>query len=196
MIPAMAIAQEKPHLSAEQYLAIEREAETKSELFHGELYAMSGASYAHNVITANLTAALHAALQGGPCRVVASDLRVKDELADSYTYPDLVVTCGEPRFEDRHFDTLLNPIVLIEVLSRSTEGHDRGRKFAAFRRIPSLREVVFVTQDSPLTERFSLHESGDWLLHAAEGVGAELSLMSLGVRVPLAQIYDGVLPAA
>ena len=196
MIRPMAIAQEKPFYTAEQYLAVEREAETKSELFHGELYAMSGASYVHNVLTTNLAAALHAALKGGPCRVVASDLRVKDELADSYMYPDLVVVCGEPKFEDRHFDTLLNPTVLIEVLSRSTEGHDRGHKFAAFRRIPTVREVVFVAQDTPLVERFSPHESGDWLLHAAEGLAGELNLLSLGVQVSLADLYDGALVSA
>ncbi len=189
----MAIAQTKPHLSPAEYLEIERAAETKSEYIEGEMYAMSGASYEHNLIAANLTAGLHAALRGGSCRVVGSDQRVKEERATFYTYPDLAIHCGEPRFEpDGHLDTLLNPTVLIEILSPSTEAYDRGRKFSYYRAIPSLREVVFVAQDRPLVERFSRMDTGDWALHAIEGYDAGTYLPSVGVRLALAEIYEGV----
>ncbi|MEP7010950.1 MAG: Uma2 family endonuclease [Acidobacteriota bacterium] len=189
----MAIAQTKPRLSPAEYLEIERAAETKSEYIEGEMYAMSGASYAHNVIVTNLGAGLHAALKGGPCRPVVSDMRVKDDSSELYTYPDVVVVCGKPRFEEEaYLDTLINPVLLIEVLSPSTERHDRGLKFAYYRSIPSLREVLFVAQDRPVVERYTRMNNGDWALHVTEGYDATIDLPSVGVQLLLAEIYDGV----
>jgi Uma2 family endonuclease len=192
----MAIAQTKPHLTPAEYLEIERAAETKSEYFDGEMFAMAGASFEHNLIVVNLAAGLHAALKGGPCRVVASDMRVKDR-SPAYTYPDVAVVCGRPRFEeDAYLDTLTNPTLLAEVLSSSTEAHDRGLKFANYRSIPTLREVLFVAQDRPLVERYSRMENGDWSLHAVQTLDETIELPSVGAKLLLAEIYAGALGEA
>ncbi|HXU31789.1 MAG TPA: Uma2 family endonuclease [Thermoanaerobaculia bacterium] len=190
----MAIAQLKPRLTPAEYLATEREADTRSEYIEGEMYAMSGASYAHNVIVTNLAAGLHAALRGGPCRAIVSDMRVKDATSELYTYPDVVVVCGKPRFEEpAYLDTLTNPTLVIEVLSPSTERHDRGLKFAYYRSIPSLREVLFVAQDRPIVERYTRGEGDDWLLHVVQGLDAAIELPGVGARLVLAEIYEGAL---
>lgn len=190
----MAIALIKPRLSPAEYLEIERGAETRSEYIEGEMYAMSGASYAHNVIVTNLAASLHASLKGGPCRAVVSDMRVKDDASELYTYPDVVVVCGKPRFEEpAYLDTLTNPTLLIEVLSPSTERHDRGLKFAYYRTIPSLREVLFVAQDRPIVEQYTRGEGEDWLLHAVQGLEATIQLASVDARLSLAELFEGAL---
>jgi len=194
MIPAMATAEPKPRLTPAEYLAIERASETRHEYYDGEMFAMTGGTFAHATIATNLASLLHGALRGGPCRALVSDMRVKVESAELYTYPDVVVVCGPAEFDEKEpKDTLLNPTVLIEVLSPSTEAYDRGRKFAFYRAIPSLREVLFVAQDRPLVERFTRTEAGDWLLHVAEGIEAWIDLPSVGARLTLAEVYEGVL---
>ena len=134
--------QPKTHLTPEQYLEIERKAEFKSEYYQGEMFAMSGASYPHIGIVANAVASLHQQLRRGPCRPLSNDMRVRVTATGLYTYPDVVVVCGEPRFLDDTFDTLLNPTVIIEVLSESTEAYDRGQKFEQYRSLESLAEYV------------------------------------------------------
>ncbi|HXK03033.1 MAG TPA: Uma2 family endonuclease, partial [Verrucomicrobiae bacterium] len=121
--------QAKNYLTPEQYLEIERKAEVKSEYYQGEMFAMSGASLSHNVILANAIRELGQQLRSKPCSVLPSDMRVFIQATGLYTYPDAVVVCGEPKLQDKHFDTLLNPAVILEVLSPSTEAYDRGRKF-------------------------------------------------------------------
>src|SRR5215510_15498100 len=125
MESAMSI-QRQPHLTPEEYLALERKAGYKSEYFAGEIFAMSGASEQHNLIVANVVATLHTQFRNRPCKVYASDMRVKVSPTSLYTYPDVVALCSEPRFDDDQKDTLLNPTVIIEVLSPSTEAYDRG----------------------------------------------------------------------
>src|SRR5919199_1130147 len=130
----------KTRLTPEQYLAIERKAEFKSEYYNGEMFAMAGASEPHNRIKDNLIGELHARLKVSACHSYSSDMRVKVSRTGLYTYPDIVIICGKPELEDAHGDTLLNPQVIIEVLSDSTEKYDRGKKFRHYKQIESLRE--------------------------------------------------------
>jgi Uma2 family endonuclease len=188
---AMASAAEKTRYTPEEYLASERKAETKSEYFDGEIFAMSGVSREHNRIALDLASWLNAQFRGGPCEAFMSDMRVRVARTGLYTYPDVVAVCGEPRFEDDEVDTLLNPTLIVEVLSPSTEAYDRGRKFDHYRRIESLREYVLVSQDSVRVERFS-RRGGDWLLTIFERRADLLGLESVGVEVPLGEVYARV----
>jgi len=182
------------HYSAKEYLALERSALFKSEFHDGQIYAMTGASRKHNLVTVNIARELSAQLKKRPCEAYINDMRVKAAEARSYHYPDIAVVCGSPQFEDAHIDTLLNPTVLIEVLSPSTEAYDRGGKFAHYRKIPSLREYLLVTQDQPIIERYQ--RQGDvWILSEAEGLDASVSLESIGCILSLREVYDKVLDA-
>jgi len=176
-------------LSATEYLALERAQPEKHQFLKGEIFLMGGASPAHNLITANIVGELRAALKKTPCRVYASDLRVKVNSSGLYTYPDVVISCGQERFDDQQQDTLLNPSVLIEVLSASTEAYDRGGKFAHYRQLDSLRDYILVSQDKPLIECFSRHTGGRWLLSEAQGLEARLLVPSLGCSLILAEVY-------
>lgn len=135
----MATAPANPRLTPDEYLAIERKAEFKSEYDNGYVYAMSGASREHNLIASNLNGQLWAELRGRPCESYAADMRARASASRSFSYPDVTVVCGEPRFLDAEVDTLLNPTVIVEVLSPSTESYDRGRKFAHYRTLESLQ---------------------------------------------------------
>lgn len=180
-------------LSPEEYLALEREAETKSEFYDGEIVAMTGASWEHNLITGNIFLSLGNQLRGQPCRAATSDLRVRISPAGAYVYPDVVVVCGKPEFEDRHGDTLLNPALVVEVLSPSTQAKDYGRKGEAYRRLPSLREYLLVAQDRAHVERYRRHGGGLWLFDEADGPEAELALESVECTLVLRDVYEGVL---
>jgi Uma2 family endonuclease len=181
----------RPRIPAEEYLALERRAEHRSELFDGRIRAMTGASRQHNRIVLNLVAALHAQLRGRPCEAFFSVFRIKVSGSGFYTYPDVAALCGEPRFEDDHLDTLLNPSVLVEVLSESTERYDRGEKFARYRRLDSLREYVLVSQDRMRVERF--RRDGDfWIFSESSGPEGELALEAIDCRVPLRDLYERV----
>lgn len=183
----------RQRLTAEEYLARERAAEYRSEYFDGEIFAMAGASPEHSLIVGNLAAVLVPQLRGRPCRVHPGDLRVKVSETGLYTYPDLLVVCGESRFEDDRRDTLLNPVLVVEVLSRSTEAYDRGAKFAHYASIESLQEYVLVAQDQPRIERFLRQETaGDWLYAPLSGSEATLHLPSIDCRLPLAEAFDKV----
>ncbi|MCG3197883.1 MAG: hypothetical protein GHCLOJNM_02377 [bacterium] len=176
----------------EEYLALEREAQSKSEYYAGEVFAMSGATEAHVLIVGNVFAKIHAKLMGRSCKVYMSDMRVKVSETGMYTYPDLSALRGEPRFEDNLHDTLLNPTVLIEVLSKSTESYDRGARFGHYRAIESLQEYVLVSQESPRVELFTRQPRGGWLLTDAIGLEASLRIASLDCDLPLAEVYDKV----
>ena len=176
------------HLTPEEYLAFERKATTKHEYFSGQIVAMSGASRAHNLITGNIFGSLYNQLVDGACETYVSDMRVKNHQTDSYTYPDIVVVCDEPRFEDDVFDTLLNPVVLVEVLSPSTEAYDRGEKFAHYRQMASLQEYVLVSQDRISVEHY-LRQGTQWLLTEFRGLEEVLSLISIGCELRLRDIY-------
>ena len=182
----------KTLLSPEQYLAQERRAEFKSEYYRGEIFAMAGASFEHTLIKDNLARKAGNQLEDGPCRVLTSDIRVKVHTTGLYTYPDIVVVCDPPQFEDKHFDTLLNPNIIIEVLSDSTEKYDRGDKFRKFRQIPSLKEYVLVSQTAALLERYVRQPNDDWLLTAFDDVSAVFEFASISARIALSEVYRGV----
>jgi Uma2 family endonuclease len=133
-------SQPKTYLTPQEYLALERQAEYKNEYFAGEMYAMVGASRKHNLIATNIIMLLVQQLKEKPCEVYSSDMRVKAPATDSYTYPDVVVARVEPEFEDEDVDTLLNPILIVEILSSSTASYDRIKKFGYYRTIESLSE--------------------------------------------------------
>ncbi len=183
-------------ISINEYLALERGSPTKHEYFAGQIFAMAGASYAHATIAGNLTRTLGNALLDAACNVLASDQRVRT-VSTLFTYPDVVVVCGKPEFDDDEQDTLTNPVVIIEVLSPSTEGYDRGEKFLNYRSIPSLKEYVLVSQRQMLVEHFARQPNGQWLLTAYSGPDQEVAFPALNVSIPLASIYLKVeLPAA
>jgi Uma2 family endonuclease len=185
---AMAI-QRQQRYSPEEYLALERQSDQKHEYVNGRILAMAGASEAHNIIAGNLFAALHARFRGRPCRAYIGDLRVKVSATGLYTYPDVVAVCAERRFEDADVDTLLNPTMIVEVLSTTTEAYDRGDKFAHYREIDSLAEYVLVAQDKVRVERY-VRQGSDWLLTAFHDPDDTLRLESIGCAVTLREIYD------
>jgi len=188
----MAVANTNHGLSEAEYLEIERRADYKSEFFNGEMFGMSGGTSAHSLIASNLIRAIGNQLEGCPCDVYTSDMRVKVQASGLYTYPDLSVACGDREFEDEHDDVLLNPTVVVEVLSDSREAYDRGRKFALYRQIPSLREYLLVSQREPLVEQYLRQDSGDWLLHAVAGLQSKFTLPSLSVTIELAKVYTNI----
>jgi Uma2 family endonuclease len=175
----------------EEYLALDRKAEYKSEYVNGRIYAMSGASKEHNLIAGNVFAGLHAQLRGRPCQAYISDMRVKVNTTGGYFYPDVVAVCGEPLFDDEAFDILLNPTVVIEVLSDSTEAYDRGEKFYHYRRVQSLSEYVLVAQDKVRVEHYERQGEG-WLLTEIGGLDDTLTLASLECAIPLRDIYERI----
>jgi Uma2 family endonuclease len=178
-----------PRITPEQYLEIERAAETKSEYYNGQMYAMSGGSYRHAQVIGNVTGELWTRLKGQPCSVTPSDMRARTSPSGLYTYPDVMVICGEPIFADGRSDTVLNPTLMIEVLSPSTESKDRGFKFAQYRRIESLREYVLISQDEARVECFVRQPTGQWLLAEFVGLDAICHLESVDCDLPLSEIY-------
>lgn len=189
-------SQPKPYLTAEQYLARERTAAYKSEYFRGEVFAMAGASPTHVLIVSNIVAALHGQLRRRPCTVYSTDLRVKAEASGLYTYPDVVVVCGDLQFDDDRQDTLRNPTLILEVLSESTKDYDRGGKFAQYRKIPSFAEYVLVAQDEYHVEHFVKQAEVGWFLTETNRREDTLTLSSIQCTLSLSDVYEKVqLPA-
>lgn len=176
-------------LTPEEYLSFERKAITKHEYLKGQIVAMSGASFAHNFITLDTATQLNVQLMGGECQVAASDMRVKVLQTDSYFYPDVVVFCSEPMAEDNNFDTLLNPTVIIEVLSPSTETYDRGEKFEDYKQIESLKEYVLISQDMVYVEHYR-HQKIEWLKSEYKELDDVMQLHSIGCELRLQDIYS------
>lgn len=185
--------QPKNYLTPEQYLEIERKAEYKSEYYQGEMFAMSGASLAHNrIVTAAITD-LGQQLRRGPCEVLGSDMRVAVTASDLYTYPDIVVVCGGPQLLNGQLDTLLNPTLIVEVLSPSTEAYDRGRKFGHYRTIESLKEYLMVSSELIGAELFRRQADGRWtLMTEAKRPEDTIELESVGGLLKLADLYEKV----
>jgi Uma2 family endonuclease len=173
----------KPPITPAEYLARERLAETKSEYYDGEVFAMPGGSRAHSVIAVNVAGALNAQLSDRPYEVYNSDMRVQMGKAGPYTYPDVTVVCGEAEFADAEVDTLVNPPVIVEVLSPTTEAWDRGGKFEQYQQIASLREYVLIAQDRPRVERYARQADGQWLLAILTGLDGALTLADIYRKV-------------
>ncbi len=180
------------HVTPEEYLAAERLSETRSEYLDGGVFPMPGASLNHVQIAINLTTELNIQLRPSPCRVLGMDLQVRMPDSRKFFYPDVVVVCGEPQFHDDRKDVILNPLLVIEVLSKSTEALDRGAKFQAYRTIESLREYLLVGQHSPLVEQYVKGEDGRWSLTEAAGLESSLTLPSIGCTLNLGAVYDKV----
>lgn len=179
-------------ITVQDYLAQERRAETKSEYLDGEVFAMTGASFRHNRLVTNLLVAVASRLRGGDCQAVASDQRVYIPTTGLFTYPDVAVVCGRPEFLDAEVDTLLNPVLIAEVLSKTTANYDRGGKFVHYRAIPSLREYLILDQERVHAEHWVRQDGGDWLLHETGDPAAVLRLAAIGCELPLAAAYEGV----
>jgi len=184
-------AQPQHYYTPEEYLDLERTAEYKSEYLAGEIIAMSGATEDHNVIALNISALLRNTFRGRPCRAYMSDMRVRVTANGLYTYPDIVAVCGLREFADTRRDTLLNPTVIFEVLSPSTEGYDRGKKFAHYGRLSSLTDYVLVAQEEVQVEHFTRQGNG-WFVTALSALDQTLHLAAIESDLPLAAIYENV----
>ncbi len=179
-------------LTPVEYLLQERRAAFKSEYYQGETFAMAGATREHNLIVGNLVREVGNGLKGRKCEVYPSDMRVKITASGLYTYPDVTIVCGVPEFEDDEGDTLLNPTVLFDVLSDSTEAYDRGTKSAHYRRLPSLKEYVLIAQDQPSVERYVRQPDGGWVLREYTRLEETVALDGIPVQVPMSEIYRQV----
>lgn len=185
-------AQPLTRVTPEQYLEADRASEFRSEYYDGVMYAMSGSSFAHNMIAGSFHDELDRALEGRNCFVPVLEVRLRVPPGTVYTFPDLMVVCGQPIFADDQRDTLLNPSVVIEVLSPSTEAYDRGFKFAQYRRIESLKEYVLVSQIEPRVEKFTRQADGTWLFSEYVGLTSVCRFDSIGCEIALAKIYKKI----
>jgi Uma2 family endonuclease len=183
----------KTFLTPEQYLEIERKAEFKSEYYNGEMFAMAGAAPPHNLISSNVTREISQQLRPRPCLVYSNDQRLLVAPTGLYAYPDLAVVCGEPRYLDGDLDTLLNPILIVEVLSPTTEAYDRGRKFGHYRTIESLSAYLMVASELIGAELFTKQPDNLWKLTTeASRLEDTIEIESIGCRLKLADIYEKV----
>ena len=185
-------SQPATRLTPEEYLAIERKSEYRSEYLDGEIVAMTGASRRHNLITVNITREISKQLKGRPCEAYATDMRVRVPSTRLYTYPDIAVVCDEPQFEDDYLDTLLNPTLIIKVLSESTEAYDRGKKFAFYRTIESLKEYLLVAQDEYRIEQYAKQQDRRWLLSDYRSLDDTIQLTSIECKLVLKEVYEKV----
>jgi len=184
--------QPKTRFAPEEYLALERKAECKSEYFNGEIFAMSGATPQHVLIVTNVVSELRGQLKSRPCTVYSTDLRLKVSATGLYTYPDVIVVCGEPQFDDDQKDTLLNPTLIVEVLSDSTKDYDRGGKFEQYRMLKSFIEYVLIAQAKHHVEHFVRQPDNHWLFSETNRVEDTLELSSIGCNLALTEVYDKV----
>ncbi len=180
------------HLSPEEYLALEEQAEYKSEYFAGKVFAMAGASAMHNRIVGNVYARALTGLEKQNCTPFILDLRLWIEEKEVFTYPDAMIICGAPEFYSERKDTVTNPVILIEVLSEATKNYDRGEKFEMYRAIPSLREYILIDQDRVHVERFVKIDNNDWRLSEWNDAAESLTLVSVDFSMPISEIYRGV----
>lgn len=186
------ITKEKKYISPEEYLKFERQSEEKHEYFNGEVFAMSGASINHNIISGNIYADLHGMLKGTRYIPFGSDMRVSITENGLYTYPDVSVFSREIKLLDEEEDTALYPKVIFEVLSKATQGYDRGGKFKLYRDIPTLQEYVLVSQDSINIEHYKKQTDGKWLLEEVKKIEDTVVLSSIDCKLDLKDIYDRV----
>ena len=186
------IALARSYVTPEQYLQQEDLAEFRSEYWNGEIVAMSGGAPRHNRIIRNLNRRLGNQLDGSPCEPFASETRVRVRECNTYFYPDALIVCGTPEYEQGGAEMLLNPTIVFEVLSSSTEAIDRGSKFACYRTLPSLQFYILIQQDAPIVEMYARQADDTWLLTVLKGMDATLLLNNAGVVLPFSEIYQNV----
>ena len=179
-------------MTAQEYLARERQAAFKSEFYRGEIFAMAGGSPMHSLIAANFSREAGNGFKGSRCNVFNSDLRVRVSPSGLYTYPDASIICGELEFDDNHQDTVTNPTILVEVLSDSTEKYDRGTKSTLYRQIPSLKELILISQNEAYVGCFVRQDRGGWLLHEVLDLSGTIEFSSMHISIALSEIYRGV----
>lgn len=184
--------QPKRYITEEEYSELEQTSTIKHEYYQGEIYAMTGGTENHNLLGGNIHATLHTQLRRRPCKVYNSDQKIKVLATGLHTYPDVTVACGEAQFIDRPHLTLINPIVIVEVLSPSTERYDRGMKFQHYRTISTLQEYLLIAQDQHRIECYVRQESGVWLLSEAIGLEARVTLRSIDCTLTLEDVYEKV----
>ena len=184
--------QPKRYITEEAYSELERVSTIKHEYYQGEVYAMTGGTENHNLLGGNIHATLHTQLRRRPCKVYNSDQRIKVLATGLHTYPDVTVVCGEAQFIDRPHLTLVNPTVIVEVLSPSTERYDRGMKFQHYRTITTLQEYILISQDQHRIEHYTRQESGVWLLSEAIGLETQITLRSIDCVLTLEDVYEKV----
>jgi Uma2 family endonuclease len=189
-------AQPKRYITEQEYIEFERASAIKHEYYDGHTYAMTGASISHNLIAGNTLASLHGQLRRKPCQIFSSDMRVKVRQTGLNTYPDLVIICGEPQFTDDVLDTLINPLVLIEILSPSTERYDRGMKFQNYRTIETLQDYILIAQDHYHIEYYTRQNDGQWLFQEAIGLDSHIAIQSIECTLTLEDVYEKVTSAA
>ena len=182
----------KTRFTPAEYLAMEEVADHKSEFYRGEIFALAGGSADHSLIAGNLVHALNSLLDARPCRVFTSDMRLLIQRSGLYTYPDVSVVCGKVQFVERRDDTLLNPLLIFEVLSKATRSYDRGAKFDFYKVIPGLQEVVLVESEHARVECYRRAEGDKWTFDAYDGLDAVARIESVGCDVPLRSIYHKV----
>ncbi|MGE0129580.1 MAG: Uma2 family endonuclease [Blastocatellales bacterium] len=189
----MALPQKVHYYTPEEYLAFERVAKTKHEYLDGQIYAMAGGSPPHNQICFNLSGEIHPQIKGTECIGYTSDQKIRTDPMDLFSYPDLTIVCDKPQFHDKHKDVILNPKVIIEVLSPSTEDHDRSQKLIRYQNIKSLSDYILISQNSPAVEHF-VRQKGkrQWLFTIETEMKAEIFIASINCRLKLADIYDRV----
>ncbi len=197
----MSMPQPQPLFTVDEYLAFERAAEDRHEYIDGHIYAMAGESPEHGDISANLIIALGTQLKGKPCRLRTKDTKVRGGpmplsgrgRRGTFSYPDLVVICGEPEYHDAHGDIVSNPTAIVEVLSPSTENHDRGVKFARYQMWnPSLTDYLLVSQIEPHVEHFRRHPDGVWTFQRHLGLASRVEIPSIGCVLNLTDVYDRI----
>jgi Uma2 family endonuclease len=185
-------AQPKKYYTAEEYLALEEKAEYKSEYYQGEIFGMAGATVNHDQIVGNVYAKMNFAFSKNPCKVFTNDIRVWIKSKNLFTYPDTTIVCEKPEFYKNRKDTIANPVLIVEVLSDSTESYDRGEKFMFYQSIPSLREYFMIDQHKIHVEQFSLGSDGKWVLTEHDDANAVLRCTSVKFQIRLREIYNKV----
>jgi Uma2 family endonuclease len=192
-LPAGSVVASNPitKVTAEEYLALDRAAEFRSEFIDGEIIAMSGGSQRHSKLQINLALEVETALRGTPCQAFSADLRVRVSTR-MYAYPDLTVVCGDLMLADGRQDILLNPKIIFEVLSPSTEYYDRGVKFRRYREVESLTDYILVDQDQARIEQFTRGDAHTWTFRDYQDASETLLIESIGVSLPIARIYERI----
>lgn len=183
--------QEEHSYTIQEYLALERRSEIRHEYISGDIVTMAGATREHNLITGNIAQRLGNQLEDTPCETYSNAMQVRATLT-TYVYPDVVVVCDEPQFEDSEFDILLNPTVVIEVLSKSTEARDRGEKFSDYRANKNVKEIIFVSQHRPRVEQYVRQANDEWIFHEETDPAGLITLASIECTLSLAEIYERV----
>jgi Uma2 family endonuclease len=182
----------KPRITADEYLRLERKADFKSEFYRGEIVAMEGASRFHNRVKENLAGEIYQQLKASPCQSFSSETKVYVERTGNYFYPDILIVCGNAEYQDNNLDVLLDPTVIIEVLSPCTENFDRGMKMLNYQRVSSLREYLVVYQDQPLIQHYAKQADDTWVQTRFEGMSATLKLLEGKAAIPFEEIYNRI----